>query len=146
MAYCCPKCNKHIRIRFGHDDVMPYGGWCLCDLGDGPPNEGGEVMGKFYQYDARGTPASDQIMTLERLLEEANGRIEDLEWENKGIEEWRDFGVTALLRAKEQRLRADAAETNLAEAVDIMREAHPECWWATGVWNRINRFLEKVKT
>jgi len=30
MSYVCQKCFRHIRIRYGHDDIMPYGGWCFC--------------------------------------------------------------------------------------------------------------------
>jgi len=35
-------------------------------------------MGSFYQYDTRGASASDQIMTLERLLENAESEASEL--------------------------------------------------------------------
>jgi hypothetical protein len=76
-------------------------------------------MGKFYQYDTRGASASDQIMTLERLLEEANSRIEELEWENKGIEEWRGLALDFMEAARIQRERAERAEAER----DELREA-----------------------
>jgi len=30
MTPHCEVCKKPIRIKFGHDDLMPHGGWCMC--------------------------------------------------------------------------------------------------------------------
>jgi len=37
MSYTCEFCKKPIRIKFGHNDLMPHGGWCSC-LPIAPPD------------------------------------------------------------------------------------------------------------
>jgi len=80
----------------------------------------------FYNYDTRGASASDQIMTLERLLEEANCRIEDLEWENKGIEEWREFAILALTKVKELNAEVSRLHEIMNTAETVIRQQREE--------------------
>ena len=54
MTPHCEDCKKPIRIKFGHDDLMPHGGWCMC-------------LSEASRKDAGGArPASDVDALIER--------------------------------------------------------------------------------
>lgn len=70
--------------------------------------------------------------------DEALKRIEDLEWENKGIAEWREFGMQALGKVKELRALLQEALQTIHGLVD--QQAMDDPWW-TECANRINTAL-----
>jgi chromosome segregation ATPase len=60
--------------------------------------------------------------TLRKHIGDLLAHIEMLEWENKGIEEWRDVAKKALAKMKEQRERAERAEAKRDALQDETRD------------------------
>jgi vacuolar-type H+-ATPase subunit I/STV1 len=89
----------------------------------------------FTERNGELIPHQDLIASQVREIEELETKVDQLEWEVKGVAEWRD---EALRFSK----KADELRAALFEAVDILQDASSQC---PDDWPDLRKALTRCK-
>jgi len=116
MTPHCEVCKKPIRIKFGHDDLMPHGGWCMC-------------LSEASRKDAGGArPASDVVNhCVDCCCARSWSALGVTEYDGKSIPEHitrlRDSEALARGKIAEQMIRIAGYQASRDWAIDTLAKA-----------------------
>lgn len=99
--------------------------WTAEKMIPGETNFNSERYISEFAYNTITQRLEQKVESLQKIIERKDLQIEDLEWENKGIAEWRDVALRSMERVKE-----------LRKEVELLQAAHDNQYNMAGLMLR----------